>query len=136
MVSEQNSHGFQGRRVLIIDDSLIIREMLTEILTDEGYLVESAENGEIGTEMALNNDFDLIICDVHMPRMNGLETVREVISAKPTSKIILTDSFPDKLAKQAREEGALCCLQKPFDMNELRGFIKQIFAGEVIRSGS
>lgn len=124
-----------GGKILIIDDSPVIREMLMEILTEEGYFVETAEDGEIGSGMALDNDYDLIICDVHMPRMNGLETVRSVIQAKPDSKIILTDSFPDKLAKQARAEGALTCLQKPFDVNELRRLIRQSISGGVYRSG-
>ncbi len=118
--------------ILVIDDSVIIREMLVEILTDEGYRVETAVHGEEGTAMAIKDDYDIIICDVHMPRMNGLETVREIVSAKPQSRIILTDSFPDKLARQAREEGALCCLQKPFDVAELRGLIRQVVAGEEV----
>ena len=135
MNREFSNPGGEGGKILIIDDSLIIREMLQEILSEEGYLVDAADNGETGTRMALDNDYDMIICDVLMPRMNGLETVREVIQAKPTSKIVLTDSFPDKLAKQAREEGAITCLQKPFDVNELRRIIRQTIAGEVIRSG-
>lgn len=135
MNREHSNPGGKEGKILIIDDSPIIREMLMEILSEEGYLVESADNGETGAKMALDNDYDMIICDVHMPRMNGLETVREVIQAKPASKIVLTDSFPDKLAKQAREEGALTCLQKPFDVNELRGLIRQTISGRVIRSG-
>jgi DNA-binding response OmpR family regulator len=135
MNREHSNPGGEEGKILIIDDSPIIREMLMEILSEEGYLVESADNGETGAKMALDNDYDMIICDVHMPRMNGLETVREVIQAKPASKIVLTDSFPDKLAKQAREEGALTCLQKPFDVNELRGLIRQTISGRVIRSG-
>ncbi len=135
MTSETNQFRNGRARILIIDDSAVIREMLKEILSDEGYLVDTEENGEGGSSRALEFDYDLIICDVHMPRMNGLETVRQIIGVKPQAKIILTDSFPDKLAKQARAEGAICCLQKPFDVNELRDLIGQIVAGGVIRSG-
>lgn len=113
-------------RILVIDDSPIIREMLVEILVDAGYQVDTAGDGEEGAAMALKNTYMVILCDVHMPRMNGLETVREIIRAKPLSKIIMTDSFPDKLAGTARAEGAVCCLQKPFDVNELRNLIARV----------
>jgi two-component system response regulator (stage 0 sporulation protein F) len=122
-------------RILVVDDSPIIREMLVEILTDSGFSVDTAEDGEKGAAMALNNPYVVILCDVHMPRQNGLETVREIITGKPTAKIIMTDSFPDKLAQSARAEGALCCLQKPFDVKELRHLIDCILAGRSISVG-
>lgn len=122
-------------KILIIDDSPIIRAMLVEILSDDGYVVETAVNGQEGAARALQDDYCVIICDIHMPRMNGLETVREILTSKPSSKIILTDSFPDKLADQARKEGALCCLQKPFDVVELRGLINQVKSGRAISLG-
>jgi len=121
-----NSETPERERILVIDDSPIIREMLVEILTDAGYHVDTAEDGEAGAAMALDGSYLIILCDVHMPRMNGLETVREIMQAKPLSRIIMTDSFPDKLAKSAREEGALCCLQKPFDVAELRDMIARV----------
>jgi len=106
-----------------------------EILTDSGYTVETAVDGEIGAAMALQNDYLVILCDVHMPKQNGLETVREIIGSKPECKIIMTDSFPDKLADSARAEGALCCLQKPFDVVEMRQLIDHIRSGRVISVG-
>ena len=126
MADKKDNDDSRRDKILVIDDSPIIREMLGEILTDEGFIVDVAENGETGAARALKEDYILIICDVHMPRMNGLETVREIITAKPFSKIVLTDSFPDRLANQARAEGALCCLQKPFDVNELRRLIRKV----------
>jgi two-component system response regulator (stage 0 sporulation protein F) len=122
-------------KILVVDDSPIIREMLIEILTDDGYIVETAQNGEEGAAMALQEEYAVILCDVHMPRQNGLETVREIITAKPDSKIIMTDSFPDKLAQSARNEGAVCCLQKPFDVKELRQLINQVKSGSIITIG-
>lgn len=115
-----------GDRILVIDDSPIIREMLVEILTDSGYTVETAHDGEEGAIMGCKQDYVVILCDVHMPKLNGLETVREILRARPNARIIMTDSFPDKLAQSARSEGALCCLQKPFDVNELRDIIARV----------
>ena len=136
MADDSNIAAPHGQnRILVIDDSPIIREMLVEILTDSGYIVETAEDGEKGVAMAMKKDYLAILCDVHMPRQNGLETVREIIAAQPGSKIIMTDSLPDKLAENARAEGALCCLQKPFDVVELRHLIDRIRSGRVISVG-
>jgi two-component system response regulator (stage 0 sporulation protein F) len=131
---DKSSGGIRGC-ILVIDDSPIIREMLVEILSDSGYSVDTAVDGEKGCALALQKDYTVILCDVHMPRQNGLETVREIIAAKPEAKIIMTDSFPDKLAQSARAEGALCCLQKPFDVTELRQLIDQIRSGSTITIG-
>lgn len=127
MVEKSNSEQWQNRdRILVIDDSPIIRDMLVEILTDAGYRVDTAEDGEQGSAMARDREYIVILCDVHMPKLNGLETVRDILRYKPKSKIIMTDSFPDKLAQTARSEGALCCLQKPFDVTELRELIARV----------
>lgn len=127
MAEKNNSEQWQNRdRILVIDDSPIIRDMLVEILTDAGYRVDTAEDGEEGSAMARDREYTVILCDVHMPKLNGLETVRQILQYKPKSKIIMTDSFPDKLAHSARAEGALCCLQKPFDVKELRELIARV----------
>jgi DNA-binding response OmpR family regulator len=126
------NHRAQNSRdkILVIDDSPVIREMLIEILTDDGYTVDVAVDGEIGIAMALATDYLMILCDVHMPRKNGLEAVQEIIAAKAASQIVMTDSLPDKLAQSARDAGALCCLQKPFDVGELRDMIDRIKRGK------
>ena len=121
------------KSILIIDDSPIIRNMLADVFSDEGYVVETAENGAKGLNAALESDFDIIISDVHMPDKNGFEVVQGLLAKKPNSKIIITDSFPDKLAKCATDEGALCCLQKPFDLDEIRNKVKDIVEGRIKR---
>jgi DNA-binding response OmpR family regulator len=127
MENGTNHRPVSGReKILVIDDSPVIREMLVEILTDDGYTVDVAVDGEIGVDMALTADYLMILCDVHMPRKNGLEAVQEIIAAKPVAQIVMTDSLPDKLAQSARDAGALCCLQKPFDVGELRDMIDNI----------
>lgn len=124
---ERNHRGDTGAlRVLVIDDSPVIRDMLVEVLSDDGYIVDTAVDGQAGGDLALANDYVVILCDVHMPEKNGLETVRHIITHKPGAQIIMTDSLPDKMANQARREGALGCLQKPFDLNELRQLIERI----------
>jgi two-component system response regulator (stage 0 sporulation protein F) len=112
-----------AERILIIDDTPVIREFLIEVLEDAGFEVDSAENGKKGYEMASRNDYRLIFCDVHMPIMNGLQAVMEIKKIKPEIPIIMTDSMPGKTAEQAAQAGAIGCLAKPFDLNELKSMI-------------
>lgn len=107
-------------RILIIDDSEVIRNLLEEYLTDAGYEVELAYDGQDGIDKALAGDFQVAFCDIHMPRKNGYQVYREVSSQKPGMAFIMTDSLPDHLAEMAQNEGAHCCLTKPFDLNQVR----------------
>jgi len=107
-------------RILIIDDSEVIRNLLQEFLSDLGHKVDLAYDGHQGKALALENDYDAIFCDVHMPKLNGYEVFRSVIAIKPKSRFIMTDSLPDELADMAVEQGAYCCLSKPFDLDQVR----------------
>ncbi len=115
-------------RVLIVDDSAVIRELLTEYLTEQGHEVEVAVDGQQGIDFALKEDFDIILCDLHMPRKNGYQTFTEVISNKPASRFIMTDSLPDELARMAQDAGAYGCLTKPFDLSEVTRTIEQVLS--------
>lgn len=112
--------------ILIIDDSEIIRNLLKEYLTDLGHKVEFATDGQQGIDKAINNDFQIVFCDIHMPRKNGYIVFKEVKKEKPDQIFIMTDSLPDSLAEQAHEEGAWCVLTKPFDLDELEAVINGI----------
>jgi CheY-like chemotaxis protein len=112
-------------KILVVDDTMVIREFLREVLTDEGFEVDLAEDGQEGYQMALQKDYNIIFCDVHMPVMSGIELVRKLKQVKPEVSIIMTDSFPDKMADKATQAGAICCLAKPFALNELRDIINR-----------
>ncbi|MFH2036209.1 MAG: response regulator [Candidatus Zixiibacteriota bacterium] len=114
------------QRILVIDDTSVIRDFLFEVLTDEGFSVDVANNGVIGSEMALANDYLIIFCDIHMPMMNGFQTVQRIRESKPDIPIVVTDSYPSKLAQQASEAGAIKCLAKPFSLEELRLTINDV----------
>ena len=70
-------------KILIVDDTPVIRQFLIDVMTDLGFAVHTAENGRLGLDLVLQNDYALIICDVHMPVMNGLQTVLEIKKIKP-----------------------------------------------------
>lgn len=107
-------------RILIIDDSMIIREMLLELLGDMGHDVQAATQGEDGISRALKDDFDLVICDLHLPTKNGLQVFQAVHEVKPDLMFMFTDSLPDELGKLARETTGQAYLRKPFDIYQLR----------------
>jgi DNA-binding response OmpR family regulator len=113
-------------RILIIDDSQVIRDMLCEMLSDQGHEVQTAADGSTGAAMALAGSYDLCICDLHIPRKNGYEIFAEVSKAKPQLPFIMTDSLPDHLADKALGAGASHCLKKPFDLDQLRAILRQV----------
>ena len=115
-------------RILIVDDSKVIRDLLTEYLGEQGHQVDSAIDGQYGIDQALDGDYDIILCDLHMPRKNGFQVFTEVTAARPASCFIMTDSLPDELAQKAQEAGAYGCLTKPFDLDEVTRTIDQILS--------
>lgn len=114
------------RKVLVVDDTEIIRDLLAEVLEEDGYDVDKAEDGVEAVELVSKNDYDLVFCDVHMPRQNGLITARKILGMSTGTKVVMTDSYPDRLAREAQEEGAITCICKPFDLGELRALLQDV----------
>ncbi len=69
-----------------------------------------------------------------MPVMNGLEAIKKIKAAKPEMPIVMTDSFPDKMAELATEAGAMCCLAKPFALEDVRETINRIIESKKIKT--
>jgi len=114
-------------RILIIDNSQIIRDMLGEYLADLGYEVDMAVNGQEGIEKGLANNYDVIFCDTHMPKKNGLQVYIAVSEKNPDLPFIMTDSLPDNLSDRALDRGAVACLIKPFNLDLLRATLESLF---------
>ena len=118
-------------KLLIIDDERGIRNTLREILADEGYEVEVAENGKQGLEMALSTAYDLIFTDIKMPEMDGMEVLKVLKQPHPTSpqgeetdpidaSIVMISGHGDvETAVQALKAGAYDFLVKPLDLNRI-----------------
>ena len=117
-------------RILVVDDTEIIRDLLAEVLIEDGYQVDKACDGIDAVEMVQRQKYDLVFCDVHMPRQNGLITARKMLELVPDIKVVMTDSYPDKLADRAQRDGALGCICKPFDLAELRALLTQVAASK------
>ncbi len=113
-------------RILVVDDDPIIRKLLLEVLTNDGHLVTTAEDGVEALEKAKSQSFGLIFMDVHMPRMNGLEALVAIRAIQPDLPVAMMDSYPDLLARQAVGRGALTCMHKPFELKEMRTIIEEV----------
>ena len=119
-------------KILIVDDSAVIRDLLTEFLGELGHLVDSATDGAEGLDMARSGDYDLCICDVHLPKINGYQLLIQLGAARGQTQFIFTDSLPDELADKIRETTGFVCLRKPFDLHQVREVLDR--AIEKIRS--
>ncbi len=106
-------------KILVIDDSDVIRNLLQEYLRDFGYDVEVAVNGREGIRMATENEYAIVFCDLHLPRKSGYQVYKAVSAVKPDLKFIMTDSSPDQYSAMAREAGAYGYLTKPFNLDEV-----------------
>lgn len=106
-------------RILVVEDEAKIARFVELELTHEGYEVEKAADGRAGVEAALGQDFDLILLDVLLPQLNGLEVLRRIRREKSTPVIMLTarDAVVDKVA--GLDAGADDYITKPFAIEEL-----------------
>ncbi|HUL36252.1 MAG TPA: sigma-54 dependent transcriptional regulator [Thermodesulfobacteriota bacterium] len=108
------------KRILIIDDEESFRHMLSVILIKEGYEVETASNGEEGLQKSLASPFDQILCDIRMPRMDGLEFLRQIKKTAVDATIIIMSAYGTlDIAIEAMKLGAYDYISKPFKPDEI-----------------
>src|SRR5258708_2986404 len=107
-------------KILIIDDERAIRSTLREILEYEDYVVEDVDNGIDGLELIEKNDYDLILCDIKMNRMDGMEVLSEGLAVKPDLPFIMISGHGTvETAVEASKKGAFDFISKPPDLNRL-----------------
>jgi len=107
-------------KILVIDDERSIRNTLKDILGFEGYQVELAENGMIGTDLVRSTDFDIILCDIKMPDMDGIEALEKIMKMKPESTVVMISGHGTiDAAVEAIKKGAFDFIEKPLDLNRL-----------------
>ena len=109
-------------KILIIEDEAAIRRVLTKILSEENdtYQVEEAEDGVVGFEKIKNNDYDLVLCDIKMPKMDGVEVLEAVKKIKPEIPMVMISGHGDmETAINTMRLGAFDYISKPPDLNRL-----------------
>jgi two-component system nitrogen regulation response regulator NtrX len=114
-------------KILIIEDEASIRRVLTKILSEENesYQVEEAEDGSIGYDQISQNDYDLVLCDIKMPKMDGVELLQAVKKIKPEIPIVMISGHGDmETAIQTMRLGAFDYISKPPDLNRLLNTVR------------
>jgi two-component system nitrogen regulation response regulator NtrX len=114
-------------KILIIEDEAAIRRVLTKILSEENdtYQVEEAEDGLAGFEKIKNNDYDLVLCDIKMPKMDGVEVLEAVKKIKPEIPMVMISGHGDmETAINTMRLGAFDYISKPPDLNRLLNTVR------------
>ena len=107
-------------QILVVEDYQETRELITEVLHhNPEYKVVAVENGELALRMFSEREFDLVISDIKMPGMDGLELLTNIQQRNPDMPVILVTGFGDDYGAKGLEMGAEDCIFKPFNTNEL-----------------
>ena len=114
-------------KILVIEDEAAIRRVLTKILSEESetYQVEEAEDGLVGIEKIKNDDYDLILCDIKMPKMDGVEVLEAIKKIKPEIPVVMISGHGDlDTAVNTMRLGAFDYISKPPDLNRLLNTVR------------
>jgi len=118
-----------GELILIVDDDENLCANMQDVLSGKGYRVSVAHDGNIAIEKAKRDNFDVMLIDLKLPALNGLETYLAIRDFRPNVVGIVITGYPQemaKLAQQALQKNAYACLEKPIDMGELVSLLEQI----------
>tara|TARA_B110000503_G_scaffold133851_1_gene211960 strand:- start:1073 stop:2236 length:1164 start_codon:yes stop_codon:yes gene_type:complete len=122
-------------KILIIEDEVAIRRVLTKIISEENdsYYVEEAGDGLLGIEMIKNNDYDLVLCDIKMPKMDGVEVLEKAKKIKPEIPIVMISGHGDlDTAVNTMRLGAFDYISKPPDLNRLLNTVRNALDKKVL----
>ncbi len=126
---QQISESAMNKRILTIDDSKTMRDMLMLTLAEAGFDVLQAVDGQDGLDVLVNEQVDVVITDINMPRMDGYEVIRQLRSNpshKTTPILVLTTESEAEKKNLAREAGATGWMVKPFDPDRLIATVRKV----------
>lgn len=110
-----------NKKVLIVDDQNGIRILLVEVFSVEGYQTYQASNGKAALEIVRNEFPDMVLLDMKIPGMDGLEILKQIKQIDESIKVIMMTAYGElDMIKEASDLGALMHFTKPFDIDELR----------------
>lgn len=113
-------------KILIVDDQYGIRILLNEVFQKEGYQTFQAANGFQAIDIVVNNKPDLIVLDMKIPGMDGIEILKRVKQIDKSIKVILMTAYGElDMIQEAKKLGALMHFAKPFDIDELRQAVRE-----------
>ena len=113
--------------ILIIDDDDQLRNSFKKLLAEEGYKVESAASGEAGLKIVNNESLDLVILDMRLPGMNGLETFMKLKKLNPDIKVLLSTGYSiDEKAQEMLRQGCRGYILKPYSVIDFSHKLREI----------
>ena len=113
---------------MVVDDEVRQREIYRDILQDEGYDSETAPSGESALKLMGQKRFDLIITDLNLTGMTGVQLLTEIVQADPTVAVILITGYPSiQSAIEATKKGVYAYLEKPVDRDKFLDVVNGVF---------
>jgi len=113
-------------KILAIDDEHNIRHLIESEFTLEGYEVKTAKDGQEGLKLLDNQAFDVVLLDIKLPRMNGIEVLRRLKKKSPSTEVLMITGYGDiKTAVESLKLGAREYITKPFKLDELLGLVER-----------
>lgn len=117
------------KHILVVDDDILIRELICAILKSKAYEVDEAADGQSALDLIQHTEYDLIISDLHMPRMNGHQFLSLAIAKKPDTKImIISGNCSEEMLIELLEKGAFDFIVKPFSICEFETKVETLLA--------
>ena len=115
-------------KILLIDDEIDIRGFLKDFFEDRDFLVEVAADGAEGVEKFQKGSFDVVVCDMLMPKLIGLEVLRRIRKAKPDQKVIMMTGVKEQsMVEKAKELGCHLYLFKPVQLKDIEARVSECF---------
>jgi DNA-binding NtrC family response regulator len=116
--------------ILIVDDDDGMVETLSDILTARQYAVSTAVSGESAMVQVGQREFDVVLMDIKMPGLNGVEALQAMKRVKPALKVIMMTAFTrDELVREARRASAVAVVPKPLDLDSVLALVDRVAAG-------
>ena len=116
-------------RILFVDDEYQLRLVVSDQLKVEGYEVETADDGDTAIEIIKNGKFDLILLDIRMPRVSGIEVLKYLKEHKILTRVIMLTAVDDlSIALESVKHGANDYVTKPYDLDNLLVCIRKVTA--------
>ncbi|GLH64046.1 MULTISPECIES: response regulator [Bacillaceae] len=115
-----------GSKILIVDDQYGIRILLNEVFQREGYTTYQAANGMQALEIVRKHQPDLVLLDMKIPGMDGIEILKRLKEIDPDIKVIIMTAYGElDMIQETKELGAIMHFAKPFDIDDLREAVKK-----------
>jgi two-component system phosphate regulon sensor histidine kinase PhoR len=128
---------FKNTEILVVDDELLIRDLLYDFFSTQGYVVHLAENGKQAQELIDRVDIQVILLDLKMPVMDGIELASIIARKKPQIPVIIMTAYPSMdSAIECIRKGVYNYIVKPFKMAELYQIVKDATHERTVRTRS